>query len=395
MENTTQGIARQNTMPRIAVLVSTPLRSGLAQAIATGEAPRRDYFELRDMLGAELMAPPVRPGRFHAALQKVGGNALAMAATAWLQRGRYDAILTDQESIGLALAMLFKLTGTRRGHVMISHYLTPAKKQVFFRLFKAQAAIDCTVCYSTAQEELALNGLGLRPDQVSLVLHPADSLFWSPAASSAESERDARELAHAGLDLPAEAPLVVSAGLEFRDYPTLMKAAGSLVNGAHVAIAASSPWSKRKNTAEDEPLPPNVHLLSLKPPQLRALYRRAAVVAVPLYDVDFQAGSLVAYEAMACGRPVAITRTRAQGRSDIVQEGVTGFYVPPAGADEMASTLNRLLADPALSARMGRAARQTVEEELNLDTYLNKMAALVREVAGHYAPDRRRARRAA
>ncbi len=378
-------------MTRIAVLVSSPIRGGLAEAIAAGEAPRRDYFELRDMLGGELMSPPDKPGRLYTALRKVGGNAFAMAWTGWARRKEYDVIVADQEYTGLLLALIFKLTRTRRGHVMISHYLSPLKKQVFFRVLKAQSHIDRTICYSTAQEKLARTKLGLHDDQVSLVLHPADNAFWKPAASSSERETDNEMLRQVGLDLPDGTPVVCSAGLEFRDYPTLMKAVVGvggvgahgrvpLPAGTHVVIAASSPWSKRKNTAEDVDIPENVHLVSLKPLQLRALYRRAQVVAIPLYDVDFQAGSLVAYEAMACGKPVVITRTR--GQSDIVRENETGFYVPTGDPNAMSAALNRLLADPPLAEKMGARSREVVERGLNLYTYLDRMCEITREVAG-------------
>lgn len=367
-------------MTRTVVLVSTPIKPGLAQSIAAGEAPRRDYFELRDMLDAELVSPPEKPGRLYRLLQKVGGNSLAMAVSVWLRRGSYDVILTDQESVGLLLAMLFKLTRTRRGHVMISHYLTPLKKQVFYRWFRAQTHIDRTVCYSSAQARLAHSALGLRDDQVALVLHPADASFWCPPASGEERAADDRLLCDAGLDIEPGAPLVCSAGLEFRDYPTLIEAARELPEGVEVVVAASSPWSKRKDTTQDAEMPPNVRRVSLKPLQLRALYRRASVVAIPLYDVDFQAGSLVAYEAMACGRPVVITRTR--GQSDIVREGQTGYYVPAGDPGAMAKALQRLLSDPALAERMGRSAREVVVEHgLNLDSYLVHMVDLVHEAA--------------
>lgn len=372
-------------MTRTTVLVSTPIKPDLAASIQAGEAPRRDYFELRDMLGAELMSPPDKPGRFYSLLRKLGGNAGAMAVTAWLRRDSYDVILTDQETVGLALAMLFKLTRVRRGHVMITHYLTPFKKQIFYRWFRAQTHIDRTICYSTAQERLARKELGLRSDQVALVLHPADSEFWSPSASEEEREADRQLLKDAGIDLPDDAPVICSAGREFRDYPTLIEAAKRLPEGTHVVIAASSPWSKRKDTTQDVDVPANVRLVSLKPLQLRALYRRALVVAIPLYDVDFQAGSLVAYEAMACGKPVVITQTR--GQLDIVTEGKTGFYVPVGDFAAMARTLNKLLSNHALAEKMGKQSRETVEGGLNLGTYLQHVTELVWEAA------RRRERR--
>jgi glycosyltransferase involved in cell wall biosynthesis len=120
--------------------------------------------------------------------------------------------------------------------------------------------------------------------------------------------------------------------------------------------------------------------VSLKPLQLRALYRRALAVAIPLYDVDFQAGSLVAYEAMACGKPVVITQTR--GQLDIVTEGKTGYYVPVGDSGAIGKALNKLVADPALTERMGNQSRETVTEGgLNLDTYLQHVADLVWEAA--------------
>ena len=107
-------------------------------------------------------------------------------------------------------------------------------------------------------------------------------------------------------------------------------------------------------------------------------------MAIPLFDVDFQAGSLVAYEAMACGKPVVITRTR--GQHDIVKEGETGFYIPPGDANAMAGALNRLLDDPKLAGKMGDASRETVEHGLNLEVYLERMCDLIERVGAKYAP---------
>jgi glycosyltransferase involved in cell wall biosynthesis len=378
--------AKAATTVRAAIVVSSPVKAELADMIKAGEAPRRDYFELRNMLGAELLAPPANPSWPYRLLHLLGGHALAMACTAWWRHREYDVVLTDQEACGLVLGMLFKLTRVRMAHVMISHYLTPAKKQVFYRLFGVQSHIACTVCYSTAQHRLARERLGLAPHQVRLVLHPADDKFWVPACSDAERAEDAQLLRQAGLDLPEDAPVVCSAGLEFRDYPTLLRAARMLPASTLVVIAASSPWSKRKNTAQGADLPRNVRLVSLKPLQLRALYRRSRVVAIPLYDVDFQAGSLVAYEAMACGKPVVMTRTR--GQNDILRDGETGLYVRVGDAYDMADALNRLLADPELARAMGRRGRAVVEQGLNLDAYLQQMVRLVREVAGHAVAQR-------
>jgi glycosyltransferase involved in cell wall biosynthesis len=248
---------------------------------------------------------------------------------------------------------------------------------------RVQNQIDVTVCYSTPQLRLAREKLGLKRDQAALVLHPADSAFWRPAASDEEREADEALLREAGVDIPADTRVICSAGLEFRDYPTLIDAARQLPKDVQVVIAASSPWSKRKNTAEEVELPANVRRVSLKPLQLRALYRRSVAAAIPLYNVDFQAGSLVAYEAMACGKPVVITKTR--GQVDIVKDKETGFYVIARDPNSMAHALNRLLDEPRLAPRLGENSRRVVEQGLNLDTYLNGMIELVKRVAAKHA----------
>jgi glycosyltransferase involved in cell wall biosynthesis len=370
-------------MTRTFIVVSSPVKPGLAEAIAAGEAPRRDYYELQKTLGAELLRPPAQLTPWQKLLGTMGGAAVLMAWISWLRRDEYDVIVTDQESVGLVLALLFKLTRVQRGHVMISHYLSPFSKQLFFRLLRVQSHIDTTVCYSSAQARLARERLGLREDQIDLVLHPADSRFWRPALGERDIQADAELLREAGIDLAPDVDVVCSAGLEFRDYETLITAAGKLPAKTQVIIAAASPWSKRRNTAEGVDLPENVRRVSLNPPQLRALYRRSNVVAIPLYDVDFQAGSLVAYESMACGKPVVISFTR--GQSDIVRDEETGYYVPPGDPRAMADMLNLLLSYPTLARLLGGKARTVVESGMNLDRYLETMEALVHRVASKHS----------
>ncbi len=66
----------------------------------------------------------------------------------------------------------------------------------------------------------------------------------------------------------------------------------------------------------------------------------------------------VTTEAMAAGVPVVAAR--ATGSVDLVEEGVTGFLVPPLDVTAYADAIARLIEDPALRAEAGRAGSARV-----------------------------------
>lgn len=65
---------------------------------------------------------------------------------------------------------------------------------------------------------------------------------------------------------------------------------------------------------------------------------------------------LALLEAMACELPVVATRVT--GHVDVVVDGVTGFLTRPGDSEDLARALGRLLDDPELRQRMGRAGRE-------------------------------------
>jgi sugar transferase (PEP-CTERM/EpsH1 system associated) len=69
-------------------------------------------------------------------------------------------------------------------------------------------------------------------------------------------------------------------------------------------------------------------------------------------------------EAMACGLPVVATRVG--GNDELVQEGRTGFLVPPADPGTMADALQNYIDNPALRQDHGVVARKRVEEAFTM-----------------------------
>jgi phosphatidylinositol alpha 1,6-mannosyltransferase len=80
-------------------------------------------------------------------------------------------------------------------------------------------------------------------------------------------------------------------------------------------------------------------------------------------------------EAAASGLPVVAPA--AGGPLDLVEDGVTGYLVPPGDADAFPAAVARLAADPAARAAFGAAGRQKVLGRT--------WPALTEELVGHYA----------
>lgn len=87
---------------------------------------------------------------------------------------------------------------------------------------------------------------------------------------------------------------------------------------------------------------------------------RASVALLPSHAESF---GLAIAEAQAAGVPVVSYRAGAV--PEVVEDGVTGFLVPLGRVEELADAVARLLRDPDLAARMGRAARQRIRERFS------------------------------
>ena len=79
-------------------------------------------------------------------------------------------------------------------------------------------------------------------------------------------------------------------------------------------------------------------------------------------------------EAAACGRPVVTTDVI--GCREAIIDGETGILVPVRDADALAQALTRLIEDPALRERMGKAGRERAIREFDIRAVVAKHLAI-------------------
>ena len=89
---------------------------------------------------------------------------------------------------------------------------------------------------------------------------------------------------------------------------------------------------------------------------------------------------LSAMEAQACGVPVVASRIG--GLVEAVQDGVTGFLVPPRDPAALAAAIARLLCDRELARRFGDAGRQRIEEKFSVGAMVDGTLAVYRKALG-------------
>ena len=73
---------------------------------------------------------------------------------------------------------------------------------------------------------------------------------------------------------------------------------------------------------------------------------------------------VVLMEAMATRLPVIASRVA--GVQELVEDGISGYVLPPGDTDTLAVALDRLLSDPTLCTEMGAAGRARVEADFDI-----------------------------
>ncbi len=339
-------------MKVVFVTGSPPPRRGTAPP-APGEAPDSNLLKnglaehgivLQHVSATPFpLHPLARHGNFYGGLDPL--RALRLA----LRHRDVDAVIGIGES---TLACILPVARLLRfpGAVLLREIPAPGWPRRDRVVDYVLPRVDGVLALTPRQAEWAAARWPLRtaPDMVGFAI---DDTFFRPQPA-------------------AEGGYVLAVGDDFgRDYACLAEA------------ARLASWRLVLRTDNPPPIPDSmrdrVTVLGRIPfTELRARYAAASAVAVPLQPVESPTGITALFEGLAMGRPVVATDTGTTRH--ILRDGENGLLVPPGNPAALRAALDRVMGDAALRARLGPAARATIEDGLTYQHYVDRMAAALR-----------------
>jgi len=288
------------------------------------------------------------------------------------RHAEYDAIVTWGEKLSLAMLMQQQLASVSKPHIAMMYQFEKPNIRVPLNLLKKN--LHAVVTWSSVQRRALIERIRFPPERVYLIRHYVDQVFYSPRR--------------------IEEDMISAVGAEMRDYVTLLEALRG--TGLRCHIATDHVRIPSRFRFLNDPRVPignigagtDTHITAgrMSLIELRNLYARSRFVIVPLLPSDTDNGVTVILEAMAMGKPVICSRTR--GQVDVIQEGVTGLYVPIGDAAALRTAILSLWNEPLRAQQMGRNARAFVEKHHTLEKFTSTTrSAAEASLDGRPAPD--------
>ena len=284
----------------------------------------------------------------------------------------YDAIVTWGEKLSLAMLVQQQFARVSKPHIAMMYQFEKPNIRVPLNVFKKN--LHSVVTWSSVQRRALIEKIGFPSERVYLIRHYADQVFYSPRT--------------------VEDDMICAVGAEMRDYATFVEAVRGTglrchIAADHVRIPGQFRLLNDRRVPVSNLIASTDTLITqgrLPLTELRDLYARSRFVVVPLLASDTDNGVTVILEAMAMGKPVICSQTR--GQVDVIQEGVTGLYVPVGDATALRRAILSLWNEPLRAREMGRNARAWVEKHHTLEKFTSTArSAAEASMDGRPAPD--------
>ncbi|MEA5450888.1 glycosyltransferase [Leptolyngbya sp. CCNP1308] len=341
---------------------------------ALGHGPRHTIWQLKERLNAQVHQPDFDDDSLVNGLDKFLAKIIgrphhwALARQVLAQTGSDDVIYCCGEDSGLPLALLASFKKDRPR--LVVNVMCPERwrPKLLLKWFQLYRSINAFTVNTALKAQTLKDMLNLPEDGVTCLAEQTDKQFFYPEPGTIEKHR----------------PLIASAGLEQRDYVTLAKATHQL--DLDIKVCAVSPNATSKTRCRiPEPPPQNMEMRYFDWVELRDLYRSADIAVVSLVNNTYSAGLTVLMEAMACRRPVIITKTMGLA-TEMAEQGLV-WGVQPDSPEELKAAIVHVLGHPEEASARAEAAYQHYLENHTSEQHIEQVTRLLQRVASSVTPD--------
>lgn len=331
------------------------------ESLPETNVPRSDLKLLADCLDARLIEQKTYKVKL---IDKICGK-LAGTADNW-SFARYltsqidpdDIVFCPGEEIGIPLVVAFSSRKKRPKIVVWFHRITGLKTRLVLKFFKIAKFTDLAVVNTRPNQDFLHDYLNFAKERVFFLRHSIDSNYFATKTSSSPKDR----------------PLIVSVGLEQRDYRPLAEATAEL--DVDVKVAGFSQFFDRKAETFPKVMPPNMTNKKYQLPELLQLYRDADLAVISLKENNGAAGITALLEAMSCKKPAICVRTT--GLAEYLTDEKAIMTVEPGDAQGLQQAILYLLDNPEEAKLRAERAYQILQERHNLESQVMSLAKFIR-----------------
>ncbi len=286
----------------------------------------------------------------------------------YIDSSKYVISLTDGFSLSLGFYYSFidkrnkiKLAG---GFHKLSDYdrkLPKLLQKIYYKIFlKILQRLDYLIFYGPADRLNSIKHFNLDKSKTFIIKFGVDIDFWKRSINNTFFSK-----------------YIFSIGQDpSRDFETLLKVNSNKKIHIHTSLLSAQDSKKFKITNGSY----QKHNVTFSDSEIRTLYQESFAVIVPLKDVFQPSGYSVTLQAMACGKPVIITKTKGLWAPKIFKNKENCIFVKPGSSLEIENAIKYLDLSQSKYEEISENARKTAVKYFSLTQANNSTLEILEKI---------------